>query len=152
MRVIVQRVTRASVEIDGAGENSIGGGLVVLLGVSKTDTPADAEYLAGKVTSLRIFADEQGKLNRSLVDIAGELLIVSNFTLYGDTRRGRRPSFDAAAPPAHARGLYDYFVQCARSYCPVQTGQFQTHMLVKIENDGPITLILESQDGRGAEF
>jgi D-tyrosyl-tRNA(Tyr) deacylase len=124
---------------------SIGAGLLVLVGVSRLDQERDADYLTNKIVGLRIFPDEQGKMNRSLLDIGGSLLIVSNFTLYGDTRKGRRPSFDSAAPPDQARRLYDYFVERARQLCPdVKTGVFQAHMSVQLENDGPVTLICDS--------
>jgi len=145
MRVIIQRVTRASVEIEGLLPESIAAGLVVLVAIARNDTRKDADFLVGKLTTLRIFPDDQGKMNRSLVDIGGDLLIVSNFTLYGDCRKGRRPSFDLAAPPEHARELYNYFVERARSECPnVKTGVFQAHMSVSIENSGPVTLICDS--------
>src|SRR5947209_1534901 len=142
MRVIIQRVTRAGVHIDGSQPQTIGPGLVVLVGIAHSDTEKDADFLVAKIAGLRIFSDEQGKMNRSLLDTEGELLIVSNFTLYGDCRKGRRPSFDLAAPPERARALYDYFVACARRTCPVvKTGVFQAHMSVQIENSGPVTLI-----------
>jgi D-tyrosyl-tRNA(Tyr) deacylase len=145
MRVIIQRVTRASVHIDGIPPETIGCGLVVLVAVGRSDSRKDADFLAGKVTALRIFPDEEGKMNRSLIESKGELLIVSNFTLYGDCRKGRRPSFDAAAPPEQARELYNYFVDRAREQCPiVKTGMFQAHMSVQIENWGPVTLICDS--------
>lgn len=124
---------------------SIGRGLMVLVGISRPDQERDAEYLANKLTSLRIFPDEEGKMNRSVLDVGGGLLLVSNFTLYGDTRKGRRPSFDLAAPPERARQLYDYFVECCRKLCPcIKTGVFQAHMSVRLENDGPVTLICDS--------
>ena len=145
MRVIIQRVTRASVHIEGQSEEAIGAGLMVLVAVARNDTEKDADFLVGKLSALRIFPDEQGKMNRSLLDVSGELLIVSNFTLYGDCRKGRRPSFDLAAPPEHARELYNYFVARARQECPsVKTGVFQAHMSVQIENSGPVTLICDS--------
>ena len=145
MRVIIQRVSRASVEIEGCPPQAIGPGLVVLVAVSRNDQEKDADFLVAKIAGLRIFADEAGKMNRSLLDTRGELLLVSNFTLYGDCRKGRRPSFDAAAPPERARELYDYFVECAKRICPVvKTGVFQAHMSVRIENSGPVTLICDS--------
>ena len=120
--------------------------MVVLVAVGRNDQQKDADFLAGKIAALRIFPDEEGRMNRSLVETGGELLIVSNFTLYGDCRKGRRPSFDLAAPPERARELYDYFVQRARRECPVvKTGVFQAHMSVRIENWGPVTLICESE-------
>jgi D-aminoacyl-tRNA deacylase len=145
MRAVVQRVTRACVEVDGAVVGEIGLGLLVLLGVAKSDTPADAEFLAAKIAGLRVFADEAGKMNRSVVEAAGALLVVSQFTLYGDTRKGRRPSFDAAAPPGQARALYEHFAGSARRLgLPVATGTFQAMMAVSLTNDGPVTLIVES--------
>ena len=148
MRVIIQRVTRAAVHIEGRAEETIGAGLVVLVAIARSDTEKDADYLVGKVAGLRIFEDEHGKMNKSLLDVAGELLIVSNFTLYADCRKGRRPSFDAAAPPDRARELYHYFVERARRECSVvKTGVFQAHMSVQIENSGPVTLICDSDSG-----
>jgi D-tyrosyl-tRNA(Tyr) deacylase len=145
MRVIVQRVKSAKVRIDSLITASIGPGLVLLVGISKHDTNAEANYLVDKIAGLRIFADEDGKMNRDIRQIGGALLIVSNFTVYGDTRKGRRPGFDLAASPADARVLYEYFVERARlTGIPVETGSFQAHMLVELENDGPVTLICES--------
>ena len=145
MRAILQRVTRAAVEVDGAVVGEIGGGLLVLLGVAKPDTTADADFLAAKVINLRIFADNAGKMNRSLLDCAGELLVVSQFTLYGDCSRGRRPGFDDAAPAEQARSLYEHFVEAARrSGVKVETGVFQAHMAVSLVNDGPVTFLIES--------
>lgn len=118
---------------------------MVFVAVARNDKEKDADFLAGKIAALRIFPDEEDRMNRSLVETGGELLIVSNFTLYGDCRKGRRPSFDLAAPPERARELYDYFVERARRECPVvKTGVFQAHMSVRIENWGPVTLICES--------
>lgn len=147
MRAVVQRVSRASVTVDGATVGEIGPGLLVLLGVSRKDTERDAEYLAKKIIDLRIFNDESGRMNRSLLEIGGELLVVSQFTLYGDTQRGRRPSWDEAAPAALARNLYDYFTEHARRLgaARVATGVFQAHMMVNLVNDGPVTLICESK-------
>jgi D-tyrosyl-tRNA(Tyr) deacylase len=145
MRVIIQRVSRASVHIEGIPPQSIGPGLVVLVAIARADKESDADFLVSKLLGLRIFPDEQGKMNRSLLDAGGELLIVSNFTLYGDCRKGRRPSFDLAAPPDRARELYNYFVERARRECPVvKTGVFQAHMSVQLENSGPVTLICDS--------
>jgi D-tyrosyl-tRNA(Tyr) deacylase len=145
MRAVIQRVTHASVEVDGAIAGQIGPGLLVLLGVAKTDGPADAEFLAAKIAGLRIFADDLGKMNRSVTEAGGSLLVVSQFTLYGDTRKGRRPGFDQAAPPEQARALYELFVGAARrSGIIVETGVFQAHMAVSLTNDGPVTLIVES--------
>lgn len=126
---------------------SIGKGLVVLLGVTHSDTAADADYLLEKIAHLRVFPDEAGKMNRSLLDVGGALLVVSQFTLYGDCRKGRRPSFDAAAPAEAARALYEYFVEAARRRgVRVETGVFQAHMEVALVNDGPVTLILETSE------
>lgn len=145
MRAVVQRVTRARVDVDGTTAGEIGPGLLVLLGVAKPDTPADAEFLAAKIAGLRIFEDDAGKMNRSLLETGGAMLVVSQFTLYGDCRKGRRPSFDSAAPPAQARDLYEHFVAAARQTgVPVETGIFQAHMAVSLTNDGPVTLIIES--------
>jgi D-tyrosyl-tRNA(Tyr) deacylase len=145
MRAVIQRVTGASVRVDGAVVGEIGPGLLVLLGVSKTDSERDALFLAEKIVNLRIFSDEAGKMNRSLIDAGGALLAVSQFTLYGDTRKGRRPGFDAAAPAETARALYESFVAAARAQgVPVETGVFQAHMEVSLVNDGPVTLLVES--------
>jgi D-tyrosyl-tRNA(Tyr) deacylase len=145
MRVVLQRVTRAKVEVDGAVTGEIGAGLLALLGVAKADTAADAEFLAGKIAGLRIFPDDAGKMNRSLLQAGGAMLAVSQFTLYGDCRKGRRPSFDLAAPAEQARVLYEHFVAALRrSGVRVETGIFQAHMAVSLVNDGPVTLIVES--------
>jgi D-tyrosyl-tRNA(Tyr) deacylase len=145
MRAVVQRVSRASVTVDGAVTGSIAGGLVVLLGVAKGDTERDAAYLVEKILGLRIFPDEAGKMNRSVMDAGGALLVVSQFTLYGDCRKGKRPSFDQAAPAREAEALYDYFVDAARRRgVRVETGVFQAHMDVELVNHGPVTLIVES--------
>ena len=149
MRALIQRVTEARVIVNGgvdqavAGE--IGAGLLVLLGVSKLDTEADAEFVAAKVLNLRIFSDEEGKMNRSVLDTGGGLLVVSQFTLYGNCQKGRRPSFDDAAPAAQARALYEHFVAVARrSPLRVETGIFQADMAVSLTNDGPVTIIVET--------
>jgi len=145
MRAVVQRVTYAKVEVDGTVRGEIGRGVLVLLGVSRTDTATDAELLAGKVVNLRIFNDDGGKMNRSLLDTGGAMLAVSQFTLYGDCRKGRRPSFDDAAPADRARQLYETFVDRARGLgVHVETGVFQADMAVTLVNDGPVTLIVES--------
>ena len=148
MRAVVQRVTQANVEVEGTIVGRIGPGLLVLLGVAKTDTADDAEFLAAKIVSLRVFADDLGKMNRSLVESGGALLVVSQFTLYGDTRKGRRPGFDQAAPAEQARTLYEHFVAAARkSGIAVETGVFQAMMAVSLTNDGPVTFIVESAQG-----
>jgi D-tyrosyl-tRNA(Tyr) deacylase len=145
MRCVVQRVTSAKVEVDGVVSGEIGRGLLVLLGVAKGDTTPDAEFLASKVAQLRIFSDAQGKMNLSLIDTAGAVLAVSQFTLYGDCRKGRRPSFDDAAGPEEARALYEHFLAAMRGMgVRVETGVFQADMAVTLVNDGPVTLILES--------
>jgi D-tyrosyl-tRNA(Tyr) deacylase len=145
MRMVIQRVKEARVEAEGQVSGSIGTGLVVFLGIAKTDSVADADYLADKLLGLRIFSDDAGKMNRSVVDVHGGLLIVSNFTLYGDCRKGRRPSFDLAAPPDLANELYDYFVRRVRiESISVQTGIFRASMLVTLVNDGPVTLSCDS--------
>jgi D-tyrosyl-tRNA(Tyr) deacylase len=145
MRAVVQRVTRARVEVDGRIAGEIGAGLLVLLGVSKTDDEAGSRFLAEKIVHLRIFQDANGKMNRSLLDTGGALLVVSQFTLYGDCRKGRRPGFDLAAPAELARALYEHFVAEARKTgVHVETGVFQADMAVSLTNDGPVTLIIDS--------
>lgn len=146
MRAVVQRVKASAVTQQVSGEISgkIGRGLTVLLGVAEGDTAADAKYLADKIVNLRIFEDEDDKLNLSLVDIGGEMLAVSQFTLLGDCRHGRRPSFTAAAKPAEAEALYQVFVEEAAKAVRVETGVFRTDMLVDIANDGPVTILLDS--------
>jgi D-tyrosyl-tRNA(Tyr) deacylase len=142
---VVQRTGAASVTVAGQTVGAAGPGLTVFLGVGAGDGEADARYLAEKIINLRIFPDGQGKMNLSLLDVAGELLVVSQFTLYGDCRKGRRPSFDAAAPPAVARELYGKFIACCRE-AGVRTanGQFQAEMIVKLDNHGPVTMLLDS--------
>jgi D-aminoacyl-tRNA deacylase len=145
MRAVIQRVTEARVKVDGDVAGEIGAGMLVLLGVTKADTAADAAFLVDKLVNLRIFADDAGKMNRSLLDTGGAMLVVSQFTLYGDCRKGRRPSFDDAAPAEQARALYEQFVEIARrSSLRIETGVFQAHMDVSLVNDGPVTLIVES--------
>ncbi len=147
MKVLLQRVTGASVSIDGEVVGEIGQGLVVFVGVAAGDSERDAQYLAQKVVNLRIFADDAGKFDLSALDIKGELLIVSQFTLLADTRKGRRPSFVEAAPPAQADGLFERFVQEARATgLKVETGRFQQYMQVEIHNDGPVTILLDSRE------
>ena len=145
MRAVIQRVTEARVEAEGQVTGSIGRGLVVLLGMSKTDTHADADYLVDKILNLRIFSDDSGKMNLSVTDVKGKLLIVSNFTVYGDCRKGRRPSFDLAADPETAQELYQYFISRARAAAvTVETGVFRASMKVYLVNDGPVTLSCDS--------
>jgi D-aminoacyl-tRNA deacylase len=145
MRAVVQRVSRAKVTVAGetAGETALG--LLVLLGVGKEDSEASADYLAGKILGLRIFEDDGGKMNRSVVDVGGAVLVVSQFTLYGDVRKGKRPSFDDAAPPQKARALYEYFVARIRAAgVRGETGRFQEMMSVELVNEGPVTILLDS--------
>jgi len=145
MRAVIQRVSRASVTVDRETVGSIGRGLLVLLGVSVEDDERDADYLAEKSLNLRVFEDEDGKMNLSLNDIGGELLVVSQFTLYGDARKGRRPSYIKAAEPERANELYEYFAGRIReSLGSVQTGKFQAMMDVELLNDGPVTILLDS--------
>jgi D-tyrosyl-tRNA(Tyr) deacylase len=147
MRAVIQRVTRASVEVDGRIVGQIGTGLVVLLGVAKDDTEADLTYLVQKIPALRIFSDETGKMNRSLMDIGGGVLAISQFTLLGDTRKGRRPGFERAADPVTARCLYEEFVDRLRrtTGLTVATGVFGAQMKVELVNDGPVTFVVDSR-------
>jgi D-tyrosyl-tRNA(Tyr) deacylase len=146
MRAVVQRVSRAEVRVDGAVVGSIARGLLVLVGAADDDTVEDAAYLADKIVSLRIFADENGQMNRSVADAGGGLLLVSQFTLYGDCRKGRRPSFVKAMAPGPAEQLYERFVEAVRkSGLPVATGRFRAMMDVELVNDGPVTLLLDSK-------
>lgn len=146
MRAVIQKVSRAKVTVDGEITGEIGPGLLVLLGVSKTDTEKDALYLIDKILNLRVFEDADGKMNLSLLDIEGELLVVSQFTLYGDTRRGRRPSFIEAASPEEANRLYEFFVDESRKQVTkVATGRFQAMMDVELVNDGPVTILIDSE-------
>jgi D-tyrosyl-tRNA(Tyr) deacylase len=145
MRAVVQRVSQAKVTVDGEITGKIGRGLLVLLGVGAGDTRADADYLAEKTIGLRIFEDVGGKMNLSVAEVGGALLVVSQFTLYGDARRGKRPSFDAAAPPQQARELYEYFVEKVRAAgLRCETGRFQEMMQVELVNEGPVTILLDS--------
>lgn len=147
MRAVVQRVSAGAVEVSGVTVGSIGPGLVVLLGVGRGDSKEDARYLADKIANLRIFEDEAGKMNLSVLDRAGQILAVSQFTLYGDCVKGRRPSFTQAAPPEEARELYIYFMEELRLRgLAVAAGIFQEHMLVHIDNDGPVTILIESRN------
>jgi len=146
MRAVIQRVSRAKVTVTGEITGEIGRGLLVLLGVGQQDTEASAEYLADKAIGLRIFEDDAGKMNRSVADIGGAVLVVSQFTLYGDVRKGKRPSFDDAAPPQKARGLYEHFVERIRAAgLRCETGRFQEMMTVELVNDGPVTILLDSE-------
>ena len=145
MRAVVQRVSRAKVTVNGWTAGEIGLGLLVLLGIGQKDAEADVVYLAEKIVGLRIFEDQDGKMNRSVVDIGGSVLAVSQFTLYGDVRRGKRPSFDAAAPPEPARRLYELFVQKVQAAgLRCETGRFQEMMQVELVNEGPVTILLDS--------
>ena len=146
MRLLIQRVAKGSVSIDGETVGKTGPGLVVLVGVTHSDTAADAEYLANKCVNLRIFTDENGKMNRSLLETGGTMLAISQFTLYGDCVKGRRPGFDLAARPEMAEVLYETFVKLVRETgVHVETGRFGADMMVEIHNDGPVTFLLESQ-------
>ena len=146
MRAVLQRVTRASVRVEGRTVGEIGAGLVVLLGVARDDGESDALYLVEKVLNLRVFEDAEGRMNLSLAETGGALLAVSQFTLYGDARKGRRPSWFDAAPPGLARPLYEFFVAAARARgARVETGSFQAMMEVELVNDGPVTILLDSR-------
>jgi D-aminoacyl-tRNA deacylase len=147
MRLLLQRVSQASVTIDGNTVGSIRTGLLILAGMAKTDTESEVDYLSDKVLGLRIFPDSAGKMNLNIVDAGGSLLIVSQFTLYGDCRKGRRPSFDQAAAPEHAQALYNYLVRKLRSGpVPVETGVFQATMEVHLVNQGPVTILMDTAD------
>jgi len=148
MRAVLQRVKEASVRVEAATVGRIGRGLLVLLGVGQGDTEADAEHLAEKALHLRIFADEAGQMNRSVIEVGGGVLVVSQFTLYGDARKGRRPGYSAAAAPEEANRLYEHFVARLRpSGLAVETGVFRAMMEVALVNDGPVTLLLDSRKG-----
>ncbi|MCJ7515575.1 MAG: D-aminoacyl-tRNA deacylase [Dehalococcoidia bacterium] len=147
MKALVQRVTRASVSVNGEVVGKISHGLVVLLGVARGDTEKDAVYLAEKIANLRIFSDDASKFNLSALETGAEILIISQFTLLADTRKGRRPSFETAAPPEQAEALLEFFIDRVRDAgLKVETGRFQQHMLVEIHNDGPVTIALDSRD------
>ena len=149
MRLVLQRVKEAHVDVDGKTVGSISSGLLILIGVASSDTRKDAEYLADKIIYLRIFPDVERRMNRSILEVGGSLLVVSQFTLYGDCKKGRRPSFDQAAPPEQARELYEYFVERLSSRnVVVQTGVFQAEMQVHLVNDGPVTFVLDSPEGQ----
>ena len=146
MRAVVQRVSRARVTVKDWVSGEIGLGLLVLLGVGREDGEADATYLAEKIAGLRVFEDHDGKMNRSVLDVGGSVLAVSQFTLYGDVRRGKRPSFDAAAPPDVARRLYEFFIQQIQALgLSCETGRFQEMMQVELVNEGPVTILLDSK-------
>jgi len=145
MRAVIQRVSRAQVEVDGQITGAIDEGLVVLLGIHRSDTEKDLAWMADKIQHLRIFDDEGGVMNRSLADIGGALLVISQFTLHGDCRKGRRPSWNEAAPPEQAKNLYDRFLEsCRQRTIPVQAGVFQAEMEVSLTNSGPVTILLDS--------
>jgi D-tyrosyl-tRNA(Tyr) deacylase len=144
MRAVVQRVRSAEVEVDGAIVGRIGVGLLVYLGIGRGDGPKEQSLLVNKIAQLRIFENDAGKMDRSVVDVGGSLLVVSQFTLYGDVRRGRRPSFDGAMPPEAAEAAYLAWVDEARKLVPVEMGRFRAHMRVRSENDGPVTLLLDT--------
>jgi len=146
MRVLVQRVAHASVKVEGKTIGKIARGLLLLVGITHSDSEKDLEWMAKKILKLRIFEDDAGKMNRSVEDIGGEILVISQFTLYGDARKGNRPSFVAAARPEQAEKRYDDFVQILKAYgtAPIETGQFAAHMEVSLLNDGPVTLMLET--------
>jgi D-tyrosyl-tRNA(Tyr) deacylase len=145
MRAVVQRVLKSKVSVDNKTVSSIDKGLLVFLGVSENDSLKDAQYLSDKIVNLRIFEDAEGKMNLSLKDVDGDMQVVSQFTLYGDCRKGKRPSFIEAARPEKAKELYDYFVElCSKENIIIKEGIFQAEMLVEIQNDGPVTIILDS--------
>ncbi len=146
MRAVVQRVARAHVDVEGSTVGQIERGLLILIGCGRGDTAQEAQWLSEKIAGLRVFENEAGKMDLNVIDIGGSLLIVSQFTLYGDITRGRRPSFDGALAKVEARALYETFVELCRAHAPVQTGIFEAHMTVHLLNDGPVTLILDTPD------
>lgn len=147
MRLVIQRVRQASVTVNEITKGTISTGLLIFLGIGKQDTREDADYLLDRLLGLRIFPDENGKMNRNIGEVGGSLLVVSQFTLYADCRRGRRPSFDPAAPPEQAKALYDYFVEAARrTHNQVETGVFQASMQVHLINEGPVTIWMDSAE------
>jgi D-tyrosyl-tRNA(Tyr) deacylase len=149
MRAVLQRVSRAKVTVDGETTGEIGAGLLILLGVGSADVEPDAVYLVEKIVKLRIFDDEDGKMNRSVMDIMGDILVVSQFTLFADTRKGRRPSYLGAAAPEEANRLYEFFVEESRKYISkVGTGRFQAMMDVELVNNGPVTIVLDSSQAK----
>jgi D-tyrosyl-tRNA(Tyr) deacylase len=149
VRLVIQRVKESQVTVNGSTTGSIRSGLLVFIGIAREDTRAEADYMLDKLVGLRIFPDDSGKMNRNIAECGGALLLVSQFTLYGDCRKGRRPSFDRAAPPEQAQALYEYFVEAARrGSVPVETGVFQASMEVHLINDGPVTILLDSDDRR----
>lgn len=149
MKTVVQRVQSASVSVDGSEVGAIGRGLVALVGFGRHDDDAVMHWMANRIASLRVFADDQGKMSRSVEDVDGSILVVSQFTLYGDCRKGNRPSFDGSAPPAQARELYERFLAMMKQRAPgrIQSGRFQEMMAVSLVNDGPVTLIIERDGG-----
>jgi D-tyrosyl-tRNA(Tyr) deacylase len=147
VKALIQRVSRAQVSVDGVAIGRIAAGLLVFVGIDRGDEPADIDYLVNKLVNLRIFADEQGKFNLSLLDVKGEILLVSQFTLIADTRKGRRPSFTDAAPPEQADRMFnDLVAEAVKTGLRVATGRFQAHMMVELVNDGPVTIMLDSRD------
>jgi len=145
MKAVIQRVSQAEVRVNAKRIGAIGKGILIFIGISKEDTPEDADYLVKKIVQLRMFEDDEGKMNLSAIDVGGELLAISQFTLYGNCRKGRRPSFDKAADPQKGEELYDYFVsELRKQNLKVETGQFQAMMDVDLVNDGPVTFILQS--------
>jgi D-tyrosyl-tRNA(Tyr) deacylase len=146
MRMVVQRVSKASVLVDGETVGAIQRGLLLLVGIARADTMADAEYLAGKALGLRIFPGEDRRMNRSVAEVGGGILVVSQFTLYGDVRKGRRPAFDRAAPPDLAKEIYNHLLSCLRArHSPVESGIFQAMMQINLVNDGPVTILCDSE-------